>query len=320
MPTNPVQGDVHVNTPLSNISVAHVQRAEAFVAGRAFPGVPVAKQGDVYFTYPRGEFNRNMMEKRAAGAESAGAGYNVSTDSYFAEPWALHKDIPDQVRANADSVLSMDRDTTTFLTQQALISREVEWTSSFFASSIWTTDVTPGTLWSATGSTPIEDIRVGIKTILQSTGFKPNTLVLGYDVFNVLIDHGDIIDRVKYGAQPGRPSQADLPELSSLLKIPNILVMEGIQNSAKEGQTASHAFIGGKHALLCYAAPTPGIMTPSAGYTFNWTGLMGASGDGMRMKKFRLEREASDRLEIEQAYVQKVVSADLGYFFESVVS
>jgi len=320
MALNPVQGDVHVNGPLGNISVAHIQSAAGFVAGRAFPGISSDKQSDLYYRYPRGEFNRNMMRKRAAGAQSAGAGYKVDTDTYSADVWALHKDIPDQVRANADSPLNMDRDATIFLTQQSLLNREIEWTSSFFTAGVWTTDVTPGTLWSASGSTPIADIRTGVKTVLESTGFKPNTLILGYEVYNVLIDHADIIDRVVYGAQPGRISQADIPEFKSLLKIDNILVMEGIQNTANEGASDVHAFIGGKNALLCYAAPTPGIMTPSAGYTFNWSGMFGAQAEGARMKKFRMEAEASDRVEIESAYVQKVVSADLGYFFEAVVA
>jgi len=40
----PTNSDVHVDAALTNISVAYVQNAADFVAGRAFPNVPVSKQ------------------------------------------------------------------------------------------------------------------------------------------------------------------------------------------------------------------------------------------------------------------------------------
>jgi hypothetical protein len=101
--------------------------------------------------------------------------------------------------------------------------------------------------------------------------------------------------------------------------IGRILVMKAIYNSAAEGATATHGFIGGKNALLCYAAPTPGLMTPSAGYTFSWTGFLGASPNGTRVKKFRIDHRNTDRVELDMAFDQKLISADLGYFFNGIV-
>src|SRR5574343_1416849 len=99
----PSRADVHVNRPLTNISVAFMQNASNFIADRVFPVVPVAKQSDLYFTFDRGAFNRDEMQRRAPGAESAGAVYTVATAPYNCAVWALHKDVADQVRANADS-------------------------------------------------------------------------------------------------------------------------------------------------------------------------------------------------------------------------
>ena len=53
----PSRGDVHVNRPLTNISIAFLQTQEAFVADRVFPNIPVTKQSDLFFTIDRGEFN-----------------------------------------------------------------------------------------------------------------------------------------------------------------------------------------------------------------------------------------------------------------------
>src|ERR1019366_265814 len=102
----PTLQDVHVNRPLTNISVAYLQEAAGveFVADKAFPAVPVENKSDLYYTYARADFNRDEMQKRALSAESAGTGYNLnSTGTYNCDVWSLHKDVDDQIRSNSDS-------------------------------------------------------------------------------------------------------------------------------------------------------------------------------------------------------------------------
>jgi hypothetical protein len=326
----PTPGDVHVNAPLTNISVAFIQSAADFVASRVFPNIPVSKQSDRYYTYNRGDFNRDEMELRAPGTESAGSGYSLdNTPTYFADRYSVHKDIPDEVRANADAALNPDREATVFVTTKALIKREKLFVGRYFKSGVWGTDIagvaaTPGAgevlRWSDGNSDPIKHVRDAKRTIRQSTGFEPNKLVLGRAVYDALMDHPDIIDRVKYGQTAGAPAKGSLNALSTLFEIEEILVMNSIENTAKEGQTAAHSFIGGKHAMLCHSAGSPGLMTPTAGYTFSWTGLMGNGIEGNRIRQFRLEREGVDRVEIDMCFDLKVVAPELGYFFNGIVA
>ena len=128
--TQPSRSDVHVNRPLTNISIAFLQNAEHFVATRVFPNIPVSKKSDAYFTYDRGEFNRDEMEERAPATESAGGTYEIGTDTYFARTRAYHKDVPDQVRDNADDPIDLDREATQYVTHKALIKREVTWNAA----------------------------------------------------------------------------------------------------------------------------------------------------------------------------------------------
>jgi len=44
----PTSSGVHVDAVLTNISVAYIQNAMNFIAGRIFPTVPVTKQSDGY--------------------------------------------------------------------------------------------------------------------------------------------------------------------------------------------------------------------------------------------------------------------------------
>ena len=316
--SRPTRTDVHVNAVLTNISIAYLQDPANFVASSVFPGIDVAKQSDTYYIFDRGDFNRDEMQKRAPGTESAGSGYGLSTASYSCDKWSLHRDIPEDIEANEDAVLNSDRNTTQFLAHKALIRKERIWATNYFGSSIWTTDSTPSTLWNADSSTPIADIRTGKRTVLQSTGFEPNTLVLGKFTFDGLMDNADIVDRIKYGQTPGAPAMADTEALAKLFGVDRVLVTKAIYNTAKEGQTASHSFIGGNHALLCYVPAVPGKETPSAGYTFNWTGLYGVG--ATVVKRIPMAHLESNRVELSMAFDMKMVSADLGYFFADAVS
>lgn len=327
---NPTPGDVHVNTPLTNISIAFLQNAANFVASRVFPNIPVTKQSDRYYVYERGDFNRDEMAERAPATESVGGGYRLdNTPTYFANRFSFHKDIPDEVRANADAVLNPDREATAYVTHKALIKREKLFVQKFFQSGLWGVDYTGVAnspsgnnilQWNDANSTPIETVRAAKRSIAERTGFEPNKLVLGRAVYDALLDHPDIIDRLKYGQTAGAAANTSTNDLAALFKVDEILVMNAVENTAKEGAAASHSFIGGKNALLCHAATAPGLMTPTAGYTFSWTGLLGAGAEGNRIKSFRMEQLGADRIEIDMCFDQKLVSADLGQFFSGIVA
>ncbi len=322
----PSRSDVHVNAMLTDVSIAYIQQAKAYVADRVFPSIPVQKESNRYFVYSRADFYRNQMKERAPSSESAGGGWNIdSTPSYSAKEYALHKDIDDRVRNNADSALDMDRDAAEFLAQQSLIARESTWSANFFTTSIWTgsstgSDITVSPLWDAASSHPVVDIRLQKRSILSKTGFMPNVLVLSRAVFDILCDHVDIVGRFDRGQTTG-VATANEATLAALFGLDEVLVMDAVQNSAVQGATESTNFIGTtKKALLVYREKNPGIMKPSAGYTFSVTSQDGAGPSGQRIFKFRMDEYKSDRIEIEMFYDQKLVASELGAFFTSVMS
>lgn len=341
MPT-PTAGDVHVNRPLTNISIAYMQAAAGFVADRVFPNIPVQKQSDRYFRYDRSDFWRNQFQKRAPGTESAGSGWKVdNTPTYFADVWALHKDIEDQIRSNADDPLNMDRDATEWLSQQGLIAREVTWAAKYFTTGVWSgqtgtagTDytgvaATPSTneflQWNDANSTPISDVKGAADRIQIRTGMRPNKLVMGRQAWTALTEHPDIIDRIKYSSGNNNPAIVTRQAVAAIFEIDEIMVMDGIQVTTAENPafetSMTTAFIAGKGALLVYAAPTPSILQPSGGYTFSWTGYLPGQGSmGQVVSRFRMQHLKSDRVEAEMAYDQKLVCADAGIYFATVIA
>lgn len=329
---NPTIGDVHVQAALTDVSVAYAQAASGFIADLAAPIIPTRKQSDKYFVYDRQDFLRSDARPRAPGAESAGGGVRISTDTYFCDRVALHQDISDPERENADAALNLDADATEYVTSQIMLKKEKDWMSTFFTTSIWTGASSTGDMtgqatpastsanfrqWNDVASTPIEDIRGEIQAVAQRTGRKPNTLILGPKVWTALADHPDILDRIKY-TERGVTSP-DL--LASLLDLDKVLVSWVTEDTSVEQSTAAtYTFVAGKQALLAYVENQPGLKRPSAMYQFVWTGPAGAVRQGARIKRFRLERNESDRVEGESWYDFKVIGADLGAFFASAVS
>lgn len=332
----PTLGDVHVNRPLTTMSVGYLQDQKDFVCGTIFPGIPVPSKSDLYYIYNRGDFFRNNMQKRAPGTPAAASGYKLATGTYVTEVWAIKKIIDDQIRANSDSPLQPDRDATFWLTQQALVNRDVNFSSSYMTTGVWGLDVTgvsgvPGAnqflQWSASGSTPINDVLTQQLQIKSTTGMWPNVLVLGAQVFIALLTNAQVIDRLKYGQTAPGPVVVSTSDLEALFKVERVVVAAAIQTTSAESNVVNSdttpdtfGFIVGKSALLAYAAKSPGIFNASAGYTFNWTGLTGATAAGMRIKKYRWEIDAADHVEIESAYALSVIGKDLGVYFASAVA
>lgn len=322
----PTAGDVHVNRPLTNISIAYIQSQDQFIADRVFPNIPVSKQSDRYFVYEREDWFREEAQERAPGTETAGGGWRIdNTPTYYARVYGVHKDVDDQIRANADEPLDMDRDATLWITQQLLLKRERIWAASYFRTTVWGTDLVgvpgaPGvgqfTQWDQANSTPIEDVTNAAVAIAELTGFRPNVLVLSPFVFNALRNHPDVLDRIKYTQRGVVTTEL----LAGLFDVDRVLVPWGVVNTAPEGVQGNFAFVFGKSALLVYANPNPGILQPSGGYIFSWTGYTGAGPAGNRIKRFRIEQIASDRVEGEIAFDAKLVAPDLGVFFSGAVS
>ncbi len=319
---NPTPGSVHVDGYLTDASVAYVQSSTNFVAGRVFPNVPVVKQSDKIALYDRGDFLRDEVEKRQAGAHSARAGYRTSSTSYVADEWSLEHPVDDTLRANADDPYRPDEDAATFLAQKMLIKREVEFVTNFFTTgNLWTgssdaADLIGGTdfiQWSNAASTPIEDIHDKQTRIESATGVLPNKLVINRVVWFDLKNHPDIVDRVKHTSAQSITTQI----VAELLGLDEVLVTSAVRNTAAEGNTASGSYIAGDDALLVHTPPAPSLATPAAGYTFVWNGLLAGANNGQAIERYRDDSAVSDVFRIRAAWAQKRTAPVLGVFFNN---
>jgi hypothetical protein len=326
---------VHIDAPLTNLTIAYLQDQNNFIADKVFPNVAVSKKTDKYYIYDRANFNRTEVQARAPRTKAPRVGLSISTDSYSADVYSLSTDFDFETLANEDQALNIRAAAAQMLTYQLLIDREAKWVSSFFGTGIWTTNYagvasTPSAgqviQWSDyTNATPIVDITNARRAMmLASGGFKPNKMVVTRDVRDTLINHPDILARLNGGATVTNTALVTDAKLAEIFEVQEFLVIDAIENTAAEGLSESMSFMATKKAALYYAPASSGLMVPSAGYNFTWNSLDNASGYGIDIRSYtgdflRVEG-ISELLEANMAYDQKVVGADLGVFFTTIIA
>ena len=325
---------VHTDKPLTNLTIAYLQTTASFIAADVFPNVPVSNQSDKYYKYDRASFNKRVDTKRSERTRSRRVGMTLSQDNFFAEVYSLNTDFSFRELANEDTALDIRSGGSAMLTQRMLIDREVRFAETFFDTNIWATEVdgvaaNPGAgetiKWSDyLASTPIKDVTDAHQVfMLKSGGIKANAMILGKRTRDILVNHPDFLSRVNGGATTSNPAEVTDQFIASMFGVAKLHIMEAVVDNAADGLEEDLDFIGGGHALLLYVAPAPGLMQPSAGYTFTWNELDNASGTGVEVRSFTGDWLAVDdiaeMIEVQLAYDQKVTGADLGYFFNEIV-
>lgn len=335
MPQPTVQ-QVHVQSALTQIATAYLQDNRNYVADQVFPIVPVEFQADKYFAFSKDDFFRDEALRRADAVESAGGGFNLGTGTYAADVWAYHKDLGGQTRRNSDPAVNMDIATTKFVMQKLLIRRDRFFMGAYLVNGVWSVD-NVGTAGGTPGGTtppywnddangdPFTDIANAQTNILQNTGFEPNTFLMAFAVYQGLRKHPLVIDRIKYTTRAD--ASKITPELlAAAFDVERAVVSKAVYNTSVEtttvtGSAGVYNFIAGKDALLCHSAPSPGLMIPTAGYIFAWSGLTGLNNIGVRIAQIPMPWLGLEtvRTEGEMAFDMQVIGKDLGIRFAGIV-
>ena len=325
----PDVGDVHVNGLLTDVSIAHMNKAEHFIADTLFPAIAVDKQSDVYLVYTRGDFFQGSESEqamrellRAPGTRAAKAGYNVDTSNSFrCDNFAVAVEVPDELRANADEIFALDAEAAMLGSQIQLIRRERAFAADFMKTTVWGTDKTGTTnfvKWSDYGgSDPFTDMEDALDQVESQTGDRPNKLAMGAIVWRRLKHHPDLVDRIKGGATTGQPALVQRQLLAQILEIDEVLVGRASYRSSAEGASLTLARIMDDDALFLFANATPGRMTPTAGMSFFWKPMTGGALQFVR--KYREDPERKDTIEVHSYMDQKITEKESGYFFSDCV-
>lgn len=333
MPINPTAQSLHVDALLTEMSIGYgTDAAKTYVADRACTIVPVDKQSDKYPVWDKGDYYRSDMDLRADGARSKGSGQRMSTGTYFADVYALHTTLTDRQRKNAD--VDVEGAKIRYLTNQTKLKRDKIYATAAFGSGIWSgfNDQTgvassPSTdefiQWSNyTNGDPIADITDQVVALEVAAGV-PGARLMGICntyVFEKLRHHPDMLDRVKYTAGVSSPANVTPEILAAVLGVDELIIAKAVENTAKEGQTASMARVFGNHFLLQYKTDAPDDETPTGSCLFSWSEFDEVTPEGAAIFSWYEDSKRTTFYEAEMAADVKITAADLGGIFLSCVA
>lgn len=273
------------NRYLSNMSLAAFADPSKYVATRIFPICPVSLSTSYYYTFDRGDLTRDYMTRKPKYGKTTPVEIGHSDETY--------KCVVDQIITGIDQIGTVDyersgvpasvdprRSKARLIATQTLLHLEVMFAKKFFQSGVWANEFT-GVASNPSGtqfikfddanSDPIKFFDARKREIELQGGETPNKLTLGYDTFNALKEHPDLLERVKYTGSTANPAQVNERVLAELFGFEQVLVLKAAYNKSAEGQANDFDFIcDPKGALLSYAPSGPRIDEPSAGYIFAW--------------------------------------------------
>lgn len=302
----PDRSQVHIDNALTNVSIAY--RNLNYIADRIFPSVPVQHLSNKFWIFTKADWYRDEAGIRAPGSESQEVDYTVSTSNYLCLEYAAAKVVPDETVANADTPLRPLVEATEFVTDKLNLRKEKDVADLAFGTG-WSSSATPSTLWSNDTSDPIGDVSTGIDTVVQAIGRKPTRGVVGRGLWRHIMKHPDLLDRIKGAAGPGSPAILNQGVIAALFELEEINVGDAVIDSAAEGAAASRGYVWGNHLLIAYVSSTPSLLTPSAGYIFQFK--------SRQTNRFRLDTRHADKIEVLENWDSVVTAADAAYLIKS---
>jgi hypothetical protein len=303
--------DVYVDRQLTDISVRYSN--PSYLADTLFPIISVPERTGIYFVY--GKENLKVEDDLRTKGSRANRVEMSLTKATFGplKEHSLESPIDWEIRDAAQDPIDVSTDVTILVSDKLLLRKEVD-LAAYLSS---TSNVTQYVTLSGTdqfsdyvNSDPFAKIEIGRLAIQKNALKVANTIFMGLDVWAVLKNHPDFLERAKYT----RLGVVTTDLLKDLFPgIENIYVGEAMYNTAAEGQTASLSAVWGKNLWIAYVTPQPGLRTVSLGYTLTW-------GDQRKVEMWSEQEFKQDMVRVTDYYQQLIVAVECIYGIFAVVA
>ena len=316
MTTTLIKG--HLNQLLTNFSVGTAKNLDQSLIGEIVAPVQmVSNISDSYVIF--GEEDLRLERSYYSDlAQIARVKWTESASDFTCKEHALESDISWARMKNADGALRLERRHTIGLARKLKLEREKAVADKLFNVTTFTgktAALAAADRWNVDTSSPVSKISDKKETIRIASGIEPNTLVIGGAVWAGLRNHPDITSRVA-GLVAGTP--ATEAQAAAALGLDRIVVGRAIYNSATESNTASHAAVWGKYALLCYVDPisggdVEGLITPAT------TFVCDVAGAPFSTFTYEEERSRAHIIQCYDCYTVESIALVAGYLLSTVV-
>lgn len=315
MPNKRTGRDLHIDVPLSNVAIAY--RPAGMIADQIAPIINVNKQSDGFYVYDIADAFRTEEDARAPGTEANVMTRNFSSDTYFADNYALMDRIPyeDLENADAKAIFTERGVRTQAIKDKLMLNWEVRLAaqvtnpsnvgSSSAVSSVWTDHV---------NSDPIGDIITAMDVVEDRSGYRPNGVAMSGSVWRHFREHADVIKRV-YGNTTGAKGRIVVREnAKAIFELDRFIIADGYQNVAADGQPVSLSRIWGADVLVYFAPLTARKDLPSYMYSFRWNKIM-----KMAAMVYQLPKAKAEEIELGYYQDEKITAKRLSFLIQNAV-
>ena len=313
--------DLHVDLPLSNVVIGYAPKG--LIADQIAPVITVNKQSNAFSIFNSGDEFRTEDDKRAPGAEANVITRRMSSDTYYAENYALKDRIPFEDIKNADNVnLFLTRSRRSqFVKGKLMLGWEVRLANQVTSGSNVGSYAAVGSGWLGSGANPISDIHTAMDNVEDSTGYRPNKMVIGGVAWRALRNHSTILSRI-YGTGQAKLDTARLvqrKDVAALFELDKILLGGAYNNTVEEGQAQSLSMIWADHCLLYYV-PDGGLSDmdePSFMYSFRWPAVANLD---MTAEVHTSRKKKAEEVEVGYYQDEKITGANLAFLLQNCTS
>ena len=313
--TNPKGDDLNHNAVLTQFAQRYTQDPNRFLFNALGPTIPSADQGGILPEVDLHDFNKPVGGERAEGASSKKSGFGHSTTAFKCVKYSEATTLTDEDRQKNQVLTNLARLKTEYVSNLQAISLDSEQASVALTPTSWTNRTNVGTRWDQGSSNPVSDVRTAKDDVEKRSFFRPNTVVIGAEVFSALMENDDIKDRLGDYGSPDAPAAATLATLEALWES-RVLVSRALRTNAAGNALE---YIMGKHALVMYLPENAVEGTPSAFYNIRWQNSP-IGGQDINVKSFRDDDRDSTVIVATSYRTVKIVGDRLCQALPSVIS
>ena len=305
--------DLYLDLPLTNVVMDY--RPEGMIADMIAPIVDVPKQSGAIIEWSQADLLRVEDDTRAPGTAAKRITVGVSSQTYFANNYALQAGVTLEDRFNADPAYAskMFEGRATRLKDKLMLNWENRIGTQVFSASNVGSSAAVTSIWTGAGADPLADLNVAIDNVYYATGYRPNRALFGPKAWSAFRRHSTVRNLIfgtnNGGGYPSAQRVADLLELDS------VLVGAALKNNTEENIAKSLVPIWGPSVLLYYAPAAPSIDRPSFMYSYR---VSGGGVPNMQVERHPYDTKTkTDDIEVGYYQDELVTSKPLGFLVQS---
>lgn len=304
-----------VDKLLTEVSSAYVP--EGYISESIFPSIDVVQNSGKLAKYSNSHLRILNTIMGGRGEARRVETITRSQDTYYLEKHGLEGVVTPEDYDNVEKPYDAEKDEMMGLTTALWLGKEKSVADTLGDTAILTQNTTLAgvTQFSDyTNSDPLAVAKTAVAAVKNSCGVRPNTVIMGWQVLNVLKYHPGILEAL--GFKDNRAGLLSREDIARALDVQRIMIGEAMYNSANEGAADALTDIWGKNMVFAVLPDKAAPYQKSLGYYIRKKGV-----GSRKVYKSDIENPPeSTRLVVVDYYDYLLADVNAGYLVKNAVA